>query len=210
MKLYNKINKYKLGIIGFSILLSGCSISEHSEFKQSCSNSKQNYMNNSLVNEYYKEKNVYIKDNQNLPCGYSDKCRLLENRNRWDSIEVFLGKDNYIFPPESGLYKVYRDYSLTKCIVKYHNGEENIYSNEKGKFCIAAFKLEKPTANIFFDYTQTEKKINQSKIFFSDTSIYVNSQLFIKKYGLDFASPTYHDTCGVKDSAYMTIMQDFR
>lgn len=204
------INKYKLGIIGFSIVLSGCSTTDYLKFKAECAKLPDNYINNSLTPEYEKEKSFYAIENDFSVCIDSTRCRILEKKERWDFVEIFLTNNRNAFPQKSGYYKIYRDYKFENCVSQYHSlNNSNSFKNSKGNFCIAAQEIEKPESKIIFKHKIIDNPESSNIIKIKTEVTYKNIKyLYVEK--LMFFTPSgSSETCVNKNAPYLIIFNQF-
>lgn len=201
------INKYKLGIIGFSILLSGCSTSEIIEYNSVCNELPDNFIDKKLEKEYNQEKNLYIKDDEVISCSFSYRCEVLKRDSRWDTLEIYLKSAGDFFPYHNGYYQLYRDYKFEKCISKFTPYGENRFLNDKGEFCIAYNEIKKPTAKIKFQYET--KKLTNNKLTSIEYKVYVSNKLFLSVHDVLYSTPSSSQHCVKKDEPFKFILNNF-
>lgn len=203
------INKYKLGIIGFSIVLSGCSTTDYLKFKAECAKLPDNYINNSLTPEYEKEKSFSVIEKNSSACAFSQRCTILETNDRWDFVEIYLVHREGLFPETDGFYKMYRDYKFSNCLSNYRGPYGNSYENKKGSFCIAGLKILKPISSIKLSYKYNIVRNKNSSVNFITNEVFYKKNLYIKENHLIFNSPMSNSRCEKEKNTSNLITEYF-
>lgn len=196
------MNNYKLLLVFFSILITGCNITPRMEFKKECNKRPENYFDKSLFSSYEKEKSVHILYDERLPCSSSYLCSLIERGDRWESIQMISEKSiTYVF---------YRDYEFKNCIANYSVWKENRFLGKNGDFCVASkFEKEiKPKLTYSAKITPLYDK-NYTKISKIENKIYLNKKLFLSYYMITYSSPSASDQCYTDDLSKQTYFKDF-
>lgn len=202
------INKYKLGIIGFSIVLSGCSTTDYLKFKAECAKLPDNYINNSLTPEYEKENSFYAIEYKQDACAYSPHCTLLQKKEEWDFVEIYLKSDSELFPPVSGYYKIYRDFTFNNCIKNYSGFNKNSFNNKNGNFCMAANKIEFPKSKLIYKHTENNSSLSKN-ISFITIEAFLDKKKYISIKNARFSSPSVSEKCNKSNGFYNAFLNKF-
>ena len=199
--------KLKIIVLAISLMsISACSSKNYREYKNLCSNMPESYINENLENVYRNLNSVYIIEDGKF-IDYS--MGLITRRERWDFIEVKMKNNVSGFNGETGLYRVYRDYSFGNCTKQYmpYSGFENKFQNSKGMFCITLRKITEPTSII---KTKFSSNLLNSNVRYSNIIISINNKIFInKEYGSFFYQNTM-EGCSTKDKVSKIIDNDFK
>lgn len=208
MKKNNKINKYKIVVIVFLILSSGCTTTDYLKFKTECETLPDNYLNESLNSEYEKEKSFYAVEYRQDVCAYSTRCTLLEKGEKWDFIEIYLKSNGTLFPYNSGYYRIYRNFSFKNCINNYRGFVENKFTNKNGSFCISANKIKSPVSRLVYKHTESKSKESRY-ISFINIEVFLGEKKYLSINDLRFSPPNTSNTCKKTNTSKNNILSDF-
>lgn len=168
-------------------------------------NTTNNYYNSKLLEEYKKEKSIYVVlDEKDSSCNTTN-CLNIASGKKWNFIEVQLNGDPR--NGNSGLYKIHKDFdmykkfqdiskdrSLKKLPFMSCNEYDNCVSCSSGDFCLVGEKITAVTSTIKVQKKSIQEKMEDYSITLINYNVEINGNAFFEYNTYIYSTKTQYSS----------------